>query len=242
MVDDNKVVPKTTDLRYSFTFADGTKKEFVVKLDNETMHLVHDQEQLTPDWARLEGFSCPHCTLDESHEYCPVAVNILELVDFFKDAVSCDEIDLLIETENRSYLKHTSMQVGVSSLLGIYMATSGCPVFETLKPMVRYHLPFARPEETMYRTITMYLLAQYFLQRQGKESDWELKKLPKVFTDIFKANQNICANLRKVIKEDAVLNALVKLSSAIEFTAFKLDMNILSEIEHYFSAYFEQVD
>ncbi|MFH2137421.1 MAG: hypothetical protein ABII88_02795 [Candidatus Omnitrophota bacterium] len=226
------------ELKYTFTFTDGTKKEFLVKLDNETMHLIREKEQDPPDWAALIDFRCPNCRIDVlKHEFCPVAVNLMELVEFFKGAVSCDKIELLIETENRSYLKNTDMQVGVSSLMGIYMSTSGCPVFEPLKPMVRYHLPFARPEETTYRLITMYLLAQYFLQRHGKEPDWQLKKLSDIFSDIFQANQNICNKLRQVIKEDAIINALVKLSSAIDFMSFKLDMNILEEIEQYYNAY-----
>ena len=231
----------TMDFKYVFNMQDGSKKEFIVRLDNETMHLVRDNSQPPPEWTALETFRCPNCTLDKSqHDFCPVAANIMELVEFFKDAVSCDKLDLLIETENRSYFKKTDMQVGVSSLLGIYMSTSGCPIFDYLKPMVRYHLPFARAEETTYRLITMYLLAQYFRQRHGQDTDWQLKKLSKIFKEIFIANQHICAKLRGVIQEDAILNALVKLSSAIDFMSFRLDMNILGEIETYFNAYLKE--
>jgi len=49
------------------------------------------------------------------------------------------------------------------------------PIFEKLKPMVRFHLPFASIEETKYRAISMYLLAQYFLYQQGSQPDWDLK-------------------------------------------------------------------
>ena len=37
------------------------------------------------------------------------------------------------------------------------MALSGCPVLEQLKPMARFHLPFASVEETIYRAASMYL-------------------------------------------------------------------------------------
>ena len=59
------------------------------------------------------------------------------------------------------------------------MATSGCPHMDFFKPMARFHLPLANAEETVYRATSMYLLAQYFLQREGKEADMELEGLKK---------------------------------------------------------------
>tara|TARA_B100000686_G_scaffold86198_1_gene93073 strand:- start:90 stop:251 length:162 start_codon:yes stop_codon:yes gene_type:complete len=46
-------------------------------------------------------------------------------------------------TDERCYVEHTTMTEAVSSLLGIYMVTSGCPVMDKLRPMVRFHLPLA---------------------------------------------------------------------------------------------------
>ena len=193
-----------------------------------------------PEWAKLENFKCSSCSLEKSEYggYCPVVLNLLDLVGSFQDSISFTEVDLSIQTKERSFFKETSLQIGLSSLMGIYMVTSGCPVMEKLKPMVRYHLPFATTEETMYRMITMYLLAQYFLNRKGISGDWDLIKLNKTFDEIQAVNQNFCAKLRNIVDKDAVLNALVKLNSSVNFMAFRLDMNILDEIEHHFNAYF----
>ena len=57
----------------------------------------------------------------------------------------------------------------VFSLIGIYMVTSGCPIMDKLRPMARFHLPFASTEETIYRAISTYLLGQYFLEQKGKK-------------------------------------------------------------------------
>lgn len=61
-------------------------------------------------------------------------------------------------TEERTYSKDTLLQQGLASLLGIVMTTSGCPVLEPLKPMVRFHLPFATLTETVYRMVSMCLV------------------------------------------------------------------------------------
>ena len=40
------------------------------------------------------------------------------------------------------------------------MATAGCPWTDRLRPMARFHLPFANEAETVYRSVSMYLLSR----------------------------------------------------------------------------------
>ena len=224
--------------RYRFNFKDGAVKQFEVELDPVTLHIVPAAVRKQPEWARLERFQCEHCPLDpEQYEFCPVALNLFELVENFKNAVSCDEVDLCIETSRRGYVKHTAVQNALSSLMGIYMATSGCPVFEPLKPMVRYHLPFAGPEETAYRMISMYVTAQYFMDKHGKVPDWRLERFPAMLKAINAANCNVCAQLRKIVSNDALLNAVIILNSAVDFMALCFDEVILAAIERDFTSY-----
>ncbi len=88
--------------------------------------------------------------------------------------------------------------------MGIYMVTSGCPVMGKLKPMVKFHLPFASGEETSYRMVTMYLLAQFFKYKNGKEPDWDLKNLVKIYDNCF-ADQIIFSITENVLKQFAGL-------------------------------------
>jgi hypothetical protein len=229
----------TVKFRYVFTFNNGIKKEFIVNLDRKTLRLIQAEKRPNSPWAALKNFKCPNCPLDEKrYEFCPIATNIIELIDYFKDRESIEEIDLLIETQERNYQKHTTLQAGLSSLLGIYMVTTGCPILERLKPMVRYHLPFLTLEETTYRVVTMYLLAQFFLARRGKNPDWNLKNLAKIYDDIIVVNSNVCFKLREIINRDAPVNALVKLDCSAFYISRRLSTNILDEIEPYFNAYF----
>ena len=223
---------------YKFTFSNGLEKKFEVRLDKKTLNLINSGREAYPEWTKLQCVKCPNCSLDEDkHEYCPIAVNLIALNDFFKSSISYEEVDLLIESEARGYVKHTTLQKGLSSLIGIYMVTSGCPVMEQLKPMVRHHLPFATLEETKYRVISMYLLAQYFLYKRGKEPDWELKNLAKIYDDIRIVNRSFCQRLTYTKIKDASLNAVVILNNFADFVPFSIDKKLLEELEPLFKAY-----
>jgi len=141
---------------YRFIFKDGPEKEFRVELDSKTLNIMQPAGRSCPEWTALGFFRCPNCSLEEdTNKYCPVAVNLADVIDSFKGSASYEKVEVLVETDKRNYSKHTTLQRGVSSLIGIYMVSSGCPVMEKLKPMVRHHLPFATEEETKYRAISM---------------------------------------------------------------------------------------
>ena len=109
--------------------------------------------------------------------HCPVALNIQGLVEAFRESRSHESVEVTVTTAERTFSKATTLHEGISSLLGLIMATSGCPIMERLKPMARFHLPFASLEETTYRMLSMYLVAQLFVKRSGGTPDWDLEEL-----------------------------------------------------------------
>lgn len=224
--------------RVVFTFKDGLEKEYDIRLDRKTLRLIQSEKKPPSPWASLKEFRCPNCPLDESqYEFCPTATSIIELIDYFKNRESIEEVEVLIETHERAYLKKVPLYEALSSLLGIYMVTTGCPILEKLKPMVRYHLPFASIEETTYRSVTMYLLAQFFLQRRKNKPDWNLDNLASIYSDIQIVNKNVCNKLKEITTRDAATNALVKLDYSALYISLRVNRNILDEIESYFNAY-----
>jgi len=230
---------QTLAYKYTFTFDDKREKEFTFNLHRSNLQLLSPERSHFPDWTKLDFHKCPNCPL-ETNKYCPAAVGTIELIEFFDDVSSIEEIDVRIETDSRTYSKHTSMQHGVSSMLGICMATSGCPIIAKLKPMARFHLPFASAEETTFRAMSMYLLGQYFLQLRNMKPDWKFKKLEKIYKDIQIVNRSFARRLKAVAKDDASLNALVILDTFAHFVLFEIDDNILNELENLYSVYFEE--
>ena len=118
------------------------------------------------------------------------------------------------------------------------MATSGCPILNKLRPMVHTHLPFATIEETTYRSISMYLLAQFFRKKRGFKADSELKELVTLYDDINLVNQSFCQRLMGIRATDASLNALSGLDCFAKITALSIVEDTLEEIESLFQAHF----
>lgn len=224
--------------RYTFVFSDGSRKEFTVRLDPATLDLLADPRPAYPPWTRLSYHQCPNCPLDETrHPRCPIAEKMVDLIVFFKDLRSFDEVDALVEGRGRRYAKHTSLQKAASSLIGLHMATSGCPVLDKLRPMAGTHLPFATSEETTYRTLAMYLMAQAFRKQAGRTPDWDLQGLVGFLQEIQKVNAGYCERLRSLQIEDASLNAIIVLNSLGMTTEMEIEANMTDRLRGWFRAY-----
>ena len=227
---------ETLRFRYTFKFPDSTEKEFEIQLNAKTLELVTKKDLPKPAWTKLKYQQCEHCPLGDEHEYCPVAVNLSALVESFKDSISYDRTSVRVQTNERIYEKTTTLQKGLSSIIGMYMVTSACPVMDKLRPMVRFHLPFGSMEETVYRAVSMYLTAQYLLMRKGKTPDWDLKKLVEIYKAVAHVNRGISKRLSSASEEDANMNAVVILSAYAEMVPFSIEHR-LAELEYIFSEY-----
>lgn len=207
-------VPATITVAYDFTFPDGTETSYAVELDGTTLSLLPGRADAPPDWTRLEHHQCSHCPLSAvSHPYCPVAVNLAPVVEFFKDKASFQEATVRVRTAERTYLRTVPLQQGIFGIFGLIMATSACPYMDFLKPMARFHLPFSTVEETIVRSVSMYLLRQYFVAKHGGQPDLELERLEAHYDNIRKVNDGIFQRIKAVAEKDADLNALIVLHS-----------------------------
>jgi hypothetical protein len=230
----------TVAYRYRFGFPDGSERAFEVTLDFETLAIVSAPRADYPSWTALEYEQCPNCPLDPAqHPRCPIAERMVGAVEFLKNWRSFDEVEIRVETRNRCYSKRTSLQESASALLGIFMVASGCPILNRLRPMLGTHLPFMDPDESAYRTISMYLTAQHFLHKHGEEADWELVGLLRLLRGCRKANAGIVARLRSLGIQDAALNALAVLNMQGELTSLSLTMGTLDRWERIFLEHYK---
>jgi len=228
----------TINYVYRFTFKDGVKKEFKISLGARDLNYINPRKESPYPWTELKYHKCPICPLDDnSCRFCPVAVNLADVIDFFKTSVSHEEIEVLVQSDERTYLKNAPLQYGLSSLIGIYMVTSGCPIMAKLQPMVRFHLPFASMEETAYRMISMYLSAQYFCHRKGGKPDWDLKNLKKIYEDVRVVDKSFCSRLLDITTRDAGVNAFVILDTAANYINMTLE-EMLDSLEGMFGSYY----
>ena len=211
--------------QYRFDFADGSTKRFEIRLNPVTLARLPDPEEAEtpPEWTKLDVCRCPNCPLTGQVEYCPVAVSQSEVVEAFKDSVSYEAALVTVTTRARTYQQATTLQRGISSIVGIYNVTSGCPVLDRLRPMVRFHLPFASSEETAFRAISTYLMTQYFSMRRGETPDWEMRHLAEIYEAIEPVEKGLSERLRHASNKDANVNALILLA------VFGYDIRMLIE-------------
>lgn len=217
--------------KYIIRFEDGQEQVLDIKLDPSTYTLIPAAGENAPDWAMLEFGKCSVCPFNGTqHKYCPIARNLASLTLTFSNHASTVMVDARVITKDREYFKRTSLQTVLSSAIGLYMTTSGCPVMSILKPMAKYHLPFANLNETIYRSVSTYLLQQYFRKKKGLEPDWDLKDLNKAYDAIKVLNLAIVDRVRKASQKDANYNALIILDVFAKMVPWTIDHG-LSEKE-----------
>ncbi|NQU29012.1 MAG: hypothetical protein HQ528_12040 [Candidatus Marinimicrobia bacterium] len=231
----------TQNIKYNFLFQNGHELDFDIHLNCDSMEYMTTSRSHYPEWTKIDYEPrCDQCPIaDSGAEYCPIAVNLIDVVKAFKDSNSYDIVNCKVETQARTYLKaDVSIQTALSSLLGIIMVTSGCPAMDKLRPMVKFHLPFASIEETIYRASAMYLLAQYFRKKQGNRAEIELDGLIAIYKRIDHINARLCRRLRSATNKDASLNAVVVLDVFAKMIPMSVEETLLS-FDNLFSGYID---
>jgi hypothetical protein len=200
-------------IRYEFFVEGKPQRSFDLKLDPRTFTLpAPAPDAALPAWTKLEHAKCPNCPLREDQSpHCPAAAHLAELVAAFAHVQSIDATEVRVTLPERAILKKTSAQEGLSALVGLVMVTSGCPILARLRPMARFHLPFANEKETVFRATGTYLIAQFLRQARGEKPDWSLEGLAAIYREVGAVNRAFAVRLRAAVKLDANINALVLL-------------------------------
>jgi len=212
-------------IEYIFSFDSGKPSlSYTILLDRTTLIAQPQSWSGEEPWTLLSYHRCSICPLDERKvRNCPIAFNISGLVESFGDMISYEEVDITVKVAERTYVKRVSVQHGLRSILGIYMASSGCPHMNILKPMVRFHLPFASMDETIFRHVATYLLSQYFEHTGGKRPDMDLENLKRRNDLVDQVNRGICRRIEGIADGDANRNALVLLNAIGQILKFDIE-------------------
>ena len=228
----------TKVIQYRFLMPDNSREDFNLRLDAHNLDLQGNIPEHLPAWTQLELHQCPHCPLDaDTNSYCPLAANIATIVRRFDGLTSYDKITVDVITEERHISQQTTVQKGISSMMGLVIATCGCPHTAFFKPMAHFHLPLASKEETIFRVTSMYLLAQYYVKKDCQFADFELEGLADIYHNIQIVNVAVARRLRTATITDSSLNALVLLDSYAQILPFAIEES-LEEIRHLFSPFF----
>lgn len=221
----------TRHVQYRFRRPGGEEAVFDLMLDGDTFQLRKPDCPSPPDWVALGFEQCPNCPLQaDEHPLCPVAHSLVDVVPRFEALVSYDRLTVEVRTEERTVIAETDAQQALSSLMGLIMAASGCPNTAFFRPMARFHLPLATEQETTYRSVSTYLMAQYLLRRSGRDSDEGVSGLLRIYETMQVVNAAITRRLRAAGRTDSTLNAVVLLDLFAIIVPAAMD-DSLAEVE-----------
>ncbi len=224
---------------YKITLPDTSREIFELTFDSETVEIINQDKKTPPAWTELEHHQCPHCPLTrKTHPHCPVAINLSTAIDRFDHLMSFDRMMVEVTSMERQVTAETSAQEGISSLMGLLIAGSSCPMTHFFKPMARFHLPFANKDETLWRATSTFLLARYFTKNGLKASDMTLDGLVKIYDDVTQLNDYMVERVRSATSKDSAVNALVHLDVFAKFLTPPLE-DSLNQIKHNFTPFLE---
>jgi hypothetical protein len=227
----------TFSIQYRFKTTTGREERFRLEIDSLRLEAVDLPMGDLSVWTCLQFHQCPNCPLDPATcTHCPLMTNLVHLMEPFNTIQSHDEIRLEVVTAERSISQRTTAQRGISSLMGLLIAVSGCPHTVYFKPMARFHLPLAGEEETLYRAASMYLLGQYLRRKNGWTAEIDLAGLKQIYLNMQKVNTAVAGRLREATKTDSSANALILLDMYAKTVPYVIEES-LDELRYLFEPY-----
>ncbi len=201
-------------IRYRFVLPDGRRESFDLFFDPHDFRLLNPHPPELPFWTALDCKQCENCPLKiDAHPHCPVAVHLVGIIERLEKLVSYDQVRIDVQTAERTVTHETTAQQALSSLLGLIIATSGCPRTEFLRPMARFHLPFASEAETLYRSVTMYALAELIKAGNGAAPDTALEGLKSAYAQLHRVNRGLSRRIGAATGGDPARNAVALLDA-----------------------------
>jgi hypothetical protein len=225
------------EITYRFRVAEGRTLEFTLQIEPHTMEIIAAAPAQPPAWCALSFHQCPNCPLAPAdHPNCPAALKLIPIVERCAGLNAFSDARIEVTTTERTTSAVRPLQKGLSSLVGLIMATSGCPRTAYLKPMARFHLPLASEEETLYRAASMHLLAQYFLHKQSAPTDLDLQGLTAIYQDLQSVNTAMSARLQAAAGTTSATHALMSLDLLSHILPFDFKTS-LADLRPLFAAY-----
>lgn len=210
---------------YHFDFDGEDRVSWEVKLHPDTLTLLPQARSGPPPaWTALDACKCDRCPLEAATSpTCPAALALSDVAQHLSPRPSTTVVDVRVDTAERSYVRRGPFQQALQGLFGLVMPTSGCPRLAFLRPMARFHLPFATYDETIVRSTSMHLLRQYIRARRGGPETFDLAGLSREYAAAGDVNRGISARLRGIGGKDGSRNAVVILDSFARMARMDVD-------------------
>lgn len=221
-------------IRYRFDLPDGSQKSLDFSFDAADFRLSNAAPAAPPFWTDLKFNQCANCPLNAAeHPHCPAALQMASAIEPLKALVSFDTVGVTVTQAERTIYAETTAQQAMSSVLGLIMATAGCPWTDRFRPMARFHLPFASEAETVYRSISMFLLAR---ELAGASHAQGFAPLETLYENLHVVNRDMSRRLGAATRTDPARNAMALLDAYTTLLPAALSC-LLEELKPLFDAW-----
>jgi hypothetical protein len=219
---------------YRFDLPDGSQKSLEFTFDAADFRLTNAPPAAPPFWTDLKFNQCANCPLNAAeHPSCPAALQMARAIEPLKALVSFDTVGVTVTQAERTIYAETTVQQAMSSVLGLIMATAGCPWTDRLRPMARFHLPFASEMETVYRSVCMFLLARELTASSPAAGFTALEAL---YENLHVVNRDMSRRLGAATRTDPARNAIALLDAYTTLLPAALERS-LEELKPLFDAW-----
>jgi Domain of unknown function (DUF6901) len=198
-------------IRYCFDLPDGSQRSLDFTFDAADFRLRNAVPAAPPFWTELTFNQCANCPLNAAeHPHCPAALQMASAIEPLKALVSFDTVGVTVTQAERTIHAETTAQTAMSSVLGLIMATAGCPWTDRFRPMARFHLPFATEVETVYRSVCMFLLSR---ELAGTGNSPGFAALETLYENLHVVNRDMSRRLGAATRTDPAQNAMALLDA-----------------------------
>ncbi len=221
-------------ITYRFDLPDGSTRTLDFAFGAVDFKMQKAPPDPPPFWTELAFSRCANCPLDEKlNAHCPAAMQLASALEPLSALVSFDNVGVTVTQAERTVYAQTSAQQAMSSVIGLVMATSGCPWTDHLRPMARFHLPFASEAETLYRSIGMFLLARTLA---GSDESQGFAALEALYENLHVVNRDMSRRLGAAARTDPARNAMALLDAYTTLLPAALERS-LDELRPLFDAW-----
>lgn len=234
-------------IKYNLSLDEYNEVTFPVSLEYDADDVKSHTVGNTPAWTHLANHQCSHCPLSAGvYACCPLAIRVIPFVKQLGHLNSVDEMKVSVVQGGCTKQMIAPVQDILGSLLGLFMATSECPYTQFLRPMAHFHLPLADPDETLYRLLSMYRLAQYFKKEVTGRAYSGFSELEDHYARLVEVNHKLSERIREALgpegrKHDGAINAVILLDALSQYVPASIG-DAIEELELIFRAYWEPAE
>jgi hypothetical protein len=200
----------------------GTEIHIPIQLDERGLKRSDEERaglEAPSGASEYMGADCRAC--ERHYGRCKAETAIVDVAERFDDLHSTDRITTEVTIEGRTVSLESPAPRALASLMGLLMASSGCPRLIPFRAMALFHQPFATAEENVVRAAGFWLIRCW---TQGTTTDESpFTALQEVWDSLEDVNRHVGEKLLARTSSDAASNGIAFLDVLAKMGTLGLD-------------------